>query len=214
MIVLADNDIFLKLVACNLWEEALEVLQVEHRDVRVLNSLQYQLRKSKGLRRQYSEEILARAQEQLAGLDVISETLDKEGQAVQQALLEIEGIDPGEALIFITAIRWPDARILSGDKRALRSLHESRAKLDSIYAGLRDRVVCLEWLLLKLIEKHEFEHIRGKVACLGSGIAKVDTVLRIAFGGGADAAENNAVGALRRYFEDISQTTGQLVRRL
>lgn len=45
-----------------------------------------------------------------------------ESNPVLEALLDIDGIDPGEALLLEYAVRNPNALIVSGDKRMIRAL--------------------------------------------------------------------------------------------
>jgi len=101
VICLADNDIIYKLAACDLLDNALAALSLARTDVYVLPTAKYKFRitqrsSAQGERR-YGAEVFVRIRDFLASV----RELNVPGLPEElQLLAGVDGIDPGEAVLF------------------------------------------------------------------------------------------------------------------
>src|SRR5208283_4355478 len=118
MQLLIDSDAFCKLGVSGLLEEAIESLGFKQAECRILPALPRMLKKGT-LHRKYGptlSEALILLASRFTFLTLPTETfLDK--------LVQINGIDSGEALIFAAAVEQ-QSHILTADKRALLALKD------------------------------------------------------------------------------------------
>ncbi len=106
-----DNDIILKLVACNLFSEAVRSLNLVESDLRVLSDAKYVFRNSRRIANKYPLEIRESAILIVERCQNIQPELSEELRDLQ-----IEGLDPGE-MILISATRQQESFYLTtGDK--------------------------------------------------------------------------------------------------
>jgi hypothetical protein len=196
-----DNDVILKLVACNLFWEAVGVLGLTSDDLRVRASTKYYFRKKpKNYPQAVREQAIAVVEQcQLIDDPPINEEL--------QILQQIEGIDPGEGVLIVATQPEPSFYLMTGDKRCLEAL-ATAPQLVGVRQRLEGRVVCLEQLILRLIETQEF----SKILTLVLPAREYDTALRAVFGSGERATRDNVLLGLREYIQDLrSKTEGLLV---
>jgi hypothetical protein len=191
MRLLIDSDAFSKLGAAGLLQEAAKVLGVPWSECHRLAALPYMLKKgrfAKKLGPSLCAELLPLAEQLLvvpAGPAELVETLTA-----------IPGIDPGEALLFAAAANSKDL-LLSGDKRALRSVKE----VPGLAERLKRRVVTLEAILLALCTKMGDDHLRSMVG----PVLSLDTVIRIAF------LDARPAEGLKSYFDAQAKEVAPLV---
>lgn len=196
-----DNDVILKLVACNLFWEAVGVLGLTSDDLRVRASTKYYFRKKPKIYPQAVREQAIAVVEQCQLID--DPPINEELQILQQ----IEGIDPGEGVLIVATQPEPSFYLMTGDKRCLEAL-ATAPQLVEVRQRLEGRVVCLEQLILRLIETQEF----SKILTLVLPAREYDTALRAVFGSGERATRDNVLLGLREYIQDLrSKTEGLLV---
>jgi len=196
-----DNDVILKLVACNLFWEAVGVLGLTSDDLRVRTTTKFYFRKKpKKYPQAVREQAIAVVEQcQLFDDPPINEAL--------QILQQIEGIDPGEAVLIIAAQTEPSFYLMTGDKRCLEAL-ATAPQLVEVRQRLKSRVVCLEQLILRLIETQDFD----KILTLVLPAREYDTALKAVFGSGEMAIRDTVMLALKGYIQDLrSKTEGLLV---
>lgn len=170
-------------------------------DLRVLSDAKYVFRKSRRVLQRYPQPILDSAVSIVEGCTPIRPEVSEELQTLQ-----IEGIDPGE-VILISATKYEEFFYLAtGDKRCLTAL-AADPHLDSIRQRLTGRVICLEQLILKLIDTQGFDLVLTKVL----PAREYDTALKTSFGSGEKATRENVLQALEGYVEDLRRTTGGLL---
>jgi hypothetical protein len=75
---------------------------------------------------------------------------------------------------------------------------------------LGGRVICLEQLILKLIEVKGFEFVRDRILPMVS----CDKSLQICFGVSSPVTEENVIAGLNSYINDIRQQTPNLLANL
>ncbi|WP_460207312.1 hypothetical protein [Scytonema sp. NUACC21] len=199
-----DNDIILKLVACSLFEEAVTCLGVAETDLRVLSDAKYVFRKSRRIAQKYPQAIRDSA---ILIVDRCTKIQPAPSEELQE--LEVEGIDPGERIL-ISATKYETSFYLTtGDKRCLTAL-AAATQLVEIRQRLIGRVVCLEQLILKLIDQKGFDEVLAKVL----PAREYDTALKAIFGSGEKATQESVLQALEGYIEDLRKRTEGLLANL
>lgn len=109
----------------------------------------------------------------------------------------VAGIDPGEAILFSAAANNENIYILTGDKRALRSL----AKLteSANVRQLHRKFICIEMLILKLLDQHGLDWVRNKIC----PFKDIDKAVIVILGSRCDADENSVREALAAYINEL-----------
>ncbi|XZN94361.1 MAG: hypothetical protein ACM65K_15815 [Microcoleus sp.] len=201
-ICFVDNDIILKLAACNLFEEALTSFNLTKADVRVLPSASFKFRKDNRLAKIYTMVGVERAIEIVKSCVSIEQSPNA---AEIEALTAIEGIDAGEAVLFATTDTANKFYILTGDKRCLKALASSSLK--DIKYRISGRVLCFEQIILRLIETCGFAEVKAKVV----PVRECDTALKVAFGSGEQSTVENTIFTLQKYIEELRDMTQELL---
>lgn len=196
---LADNDIIHKLAACDLLNDAFSALDIVRADIYVLPSAKYKLcvvgRRSRLGEQRYGREGFARIRDFLTSVREIDVAGSPE---VRQLFDGVDGIDPGEAVLFSAATTFDSYLLMTGDKASLRAL-ASTPICNGVAQRIRGHVVCLEQIVKHLIQSFGFPYVRDKIV-IGRGC---DAVLNIAFGSRYDATEPNVLAALDSYINEL-----------
>ncbi|BAZ13532.1 hypothetical protein NIES4071_53710 [Calothrix sp. NIES-4071] len=190
-----DNDIILKLVACNLFSEAVRSLNLVESDLRVLSDAKYVFRNSRRIAKKYPLEIRESAILIVERCQNIQPELSEELRDLQ-----IEGLDPGE-MILISATKHEESFYLTtGDKRCITALANStEPSLVAIKERLAGKLVCLEQLILKIINVEGFDVTLIKVL----PVREYDKALKAIFGSGQRCTQDNVLMALEAYINDL-----------
>ncbi|NER51926.1 MAG: hypothetical protein F6J92_35855 [Symploca sp. SIO1A3] len=195
-----DNDVILKLVACNLFWESINVLGLSPSDVRVRATTKYYFQKKP---KKYPQTVRDQAIAIIEKCQLIDDPpINEELQTLQQ----IEGIDPGEGVLIAATQTEASFYLVTGDKNCLRALANA-PELDKIRQRLKGRVVCLEQLILRLVETQAFDGILTKVL---PG-RQYDAALKAVFGSGEKATKENVLLALRGYVDNLRSETEELL---
>jgi hypothetical protein len=199
VICLTDNDIIHKLAACDLLDEVLASLNLARTDVYVLPTAKYKFRitprsAAQGEHR-YGAEIFIRIRDFLASVREINVPgLSEE----IQLLAGVDGVDPGEAVLFAATAQFDQYLLTTGDKNSLRAL-VSTPDCHLIAQRLCGHVICFEQIVKRVIQHCGFSYVQDKViparAC--------DTALRVAFGSGFDATEADVLAILDSYITEL-----------
>jgi hypothetical protein len=206
--LLADNDVLLCLAAFDLLEEACAWFGVGSADIEVLATASFRLRKpGRRLSQKYGEDAIARALAFAEQVGVVAKPSDTS----ELDLLTMTGaafqIDPGEATLFAaTAVHAPYVVLSTGDKRCLAGVAELPGA-DALRARLSRKVVCLEYVLLGLVDDHGFAYVRDKVwehrGCNGA--------VKQAFGWSDPCDEGTVREGLQSHIRNLdTQTAGML----
>ena len=176
MIVLADNDIILKLAQCDLLDVLPDILELEEGSKFFITfAAKYQLLPKnpvKALNKCGNEEALAR----LTGFLDTTQTLPAINDIALLAQLEdIDGIDGGEKFLFAAAVETKNSILITGDKRALKALLEHQDQLPTVFLVLQNSVVTFESAILLAMQKFGFAIVKQKL--LGS--PKPDGMLKL-----------------------------------
>lgn len=196
MIVLSDNDILHKLAVCDLFDEFLGYLQVPAKSICILYTCIFKLRKVL-----CSEPTaLERLERFCSAATVVVE--DKIDSDILDAIMGT-GADAGEAILAAQVAMTPGAYLITGDKRAIKSL--SMLRDSPLKASLAGRILCFEELILGMIHRNSFAVMEPK---LTAG-CHCDGVLRMAFGPGR--SESHAKSCLQSFSSDLRLTASYLL---
>ncbi|NJR70783.1 MAG: hypothetical protein HC771_20685 [Synechococcales cyanobacterium CRU_2_2] len=195
-----DNDIFLKLNVFHLFEEAIEVLGISQDEIRLLHSAKHVFRsKRKKKKRPYSEETwsiaieIAEKSTPLVRPDINDSEIIEELQQIDKFR---DQIDEGESILILAIRLCPSFLLLSGDKRCFKALPQLPP---SMYGRLCGRVICLEQVVLTLIDTLGFEVVRDRIYPASA----YDTAIKFCFGYSEPASEESTREALLSCIEEI-----------
>jgi hypothetical protein len=208
VIVLADNDILLKLARCDLFDEFLSVLDVTTAEVRILKTARFSIT-SNTHRRRVGDASFARLTTFLA---TISDIDTDPNPADIAALTEQtdKNIDAGEAVLFAVCPLVPDSVIVTGDKKSLAGLAAAGAEEATCAAlcrSLAGRVFCFEQVLARVLDRFGFDAVRQKLI---DG-RECDRGLALWLGSGLDATETAFRDGLTSYLNEARRTSGDLL---
>ena len=203
-----DNDVLAKLVACGLYDEAIEILNLNESDLRVLSSAQYYFMRSKKAKAKYPESIRSKVVEIAKSCQIINPSTTEALNEVEK-LQQYEGIDNGEALLIAATREEEYFWLITGDKRFLRTLASS-SDLHSIVSRLQGRVICLEQLIQQLIVKQGFD----KTLMNFVSAKKYDKSIQSIFGSGEKSTKDNVLSSLEYYIEDLRKDTKGMLKNI
>ena len=204
-----DNDIIHKLVAFQLFDEAIATLEIDRNSLQVLPTAKFffQRKQKKHLLGSLSDApdpVLNVVIELVSSCASIIADLDDTAAEELIQFQQVEGIHEGEAALIVATRSQTDFLLLSGDKNCMRGL---AAIPEPIYRRLCGRVICLEQIILKLIEVKGFVFVRDRVLPMAS----FDKSLQICFGLVNPATEENVIAGLNSYINDIQQQAPNLL---
>lgn len=210
MTVFPDNDVVLKLAACDLLDAFLAAMRVGLDEVRINSTARFQI--SRATSKQDRAAIYGDAGLERAARFVDSvEDVELEGRhASEFRMLQMhQDIDDGEATLVCATDSFRESRLVTGDKRFIRAL----AILDGageIRRRLEGRMLCLEQAVLICIHRLGFVEVRRRVVP-GMGC---DKALRSAFGSGERSEEAAVRSALRAYIHALRLESGSLLHEI
>lgn len=155
-----DNDIILKLGSLGFLDELEKIFVTNSSSIYILPTAFHYIKNNKKLRLKYSEESLQSIIKKIKTYQEIpNEYVDDERFL---SLADIEKIDAGERVLFALNPTEKDFLILTGDKRSLEQLgiHLSDNK---IIDDLNGKIVCLEFIITKLLKTKGFNIIKSKM---------------------------------------------------
>lgn len=208
MIVLADNDILLKLARCDLFDEFLAAFAVAVADIRVLKTARFSVT-SKKHRKRIGEVSFARLSAFLASVADIDTAPIPEAIAALTEQTD-KNIDAGEAALFAVCPLIPDSVIVTGDKQSLVGLSaaaESDLVCGTLCGSLAGRLYCFEQVLARILDRCGFDAVRQKLI---DG-RECDSGLAQWLGSGLDAAEPGFREGLTSFLNNARRTSGNLL---
>lgn len=214
LILLADNDIILKLAACDFLNEAITVLGASRETFRVLPTARYKIEKDKKLLPRYGIDGITRA---LSFVKTCTQVDDVDLHGRADELVKTTGIDVGEALLIASAAGHPHSVLATGDKRSLVQLCKDPTKHTYLRAALAGRVVCFEAILLTLIRQPWVGFARVRERVVGGLLTEQplehrDGAMRAAFSRGMESDASDVEDTLAGYLEHLRHQTGDLLR--
>jgi hypothetical protein len=204
MVYFLDNDVILKLTTYRMLDEALDGLEIDRSDIRVLESARFVFEKHKKAIEKYSSETRESAINFIKPRTKIAAQNNDE----YKLLIAQNGIDIGEATLITATIQESASFLVSGDKKCLNALVSK--DLDSIHKKMQGRVICLEQIICRSIEIQGFgwvlDRIIPNLAC--------DATLRAAFGSGSKSQYETVLGTLNSYIQDLQITSSGILSKL
>lgn len=209
-LVYIDNDILLKLCACDLFWSAINTLKFAKNNLRVLDSAQYVFRKVKddSKRSGKHKKSIAETYDSIdpmirkKAIDVVEclETVKANSSNPFIDLNNCPGLDQGEAILIEAAMTRRSFYFMSGDKKCFHSLGRHK-ELAVARERLSGRVICLEQVIRLLIEVEGFERVRDKVV----PVRECDQALKVIFGSGMLSEMENSLVALSNYLDKLKR---------
>jgi hypothetical protein len=206
MVYFLDNDVIRKLITYRMLDEALDCLEIDRSDIRVLESARFVFG-SKKMQKKYSEEILLSAIEFVKSCATISAQDNDEYRLLEKQAKN--DIDPGEATLIAATFKESTSLLATGDKRCLKALASIEC-LDFIHKELQGRVICLEQIIWKLIRMQGFDWVLERVVLN----LDCDSTLRAAFGSGSNSQQETVLQTLDIYIKDLQTTSSGLLSDL
>ncbi|MEN9863130.1 MAG: hypothetical protein RLZZ601_894 [Pseudomonadota bacterium] len=117
-------------------------------------------------------------------------------------LSDVVGIDGGEAIIFSAVAQHAEGYVLTGDKRALRAL--SKIPKTSNIEFLKNKFICVEMLLLMLVDKYGVNWVREHFC----PAREIDKTIMVILGSRCDANEESIREALGSYLRELYDECG------
>ena len=155
-----DNDILLKLGSADLLQNLNKIFNANNSSIFILSTAKHYISRNKKLEQKYSRETLVKILETLNSYSIIpDEYLD---QDVFLKLSNIPNIDSGEQVLYSLRPPANDFLILTGDKLSIKELY-SNSDIKGIAEELKNKIVCLEYLFLKLIDLEDFESFSNRI---------------------------------------------------
>jgi hypothetical protein len=181
------------------------VLRVSAADVRVLRSARFVFQRNRQVADRYSEQGRFRA----VAFVKSCQTIVEEGGDEFERLQATDGIDIGEARLLAATSELANFLLMTGDKRCLQVL-AAQTELAEVRERLQGRVLCLEQVILRLIQRSGFDWVKARVVPMMA----CDMALQACFGSGELATENNVVEALEGYITALRQSAPGLLADL
>jgi hypothetical protein len=201
-----DNDVIIKLTTCGLLSEALECLEIDRSNVRVLSSARFVFKRPK-MQKIHSKEVLASAIEFVESCTIIPSQDSNEYRLLEQQVKN--DIDVGEAILIAATAQEAAFLIVTGDKRCLKALAAAE-ELNLIQKRLQGHVICLEQIICKLIDERGFDWVLVKVL----PALDCDKALKTAFGSGSKSQCENVLQTLNSYVEELQNISGGILKNL
>lgn len=196
-----DNDVILKLAAYNLFWDAMKALGAKDEDIRVLPTAS-SFFCAKWLKEQYSDQTLQQATR-------IAQKCTKamhSNNAVYATLLNVNGIDSGEAILVAATLSETDFYLLTADKRFLKSISSSGLSL--ILNHLNNRIICLEQLIIQVINcEPDFDKVARRI---GQAV-ECEVSITIAFREGKQSDKTEVLQLLDQDVKILRSQTGNLL---
>jgi len=196
-----DNDIILKLAAYNLFWEATTKLNVKQENIRILPTAQKVFSSNSRISRQYTSQTIQRALQIVRGCTPIAQYSQEEFKS----LVSEEGIDAGEAMLVAATQLEKNSLLVTGDKRFIQALASSN--LVDVKQRLSKRIICLEQLLLNLLEVSEFDKICRRVV----SAENCDETITEMFNSGKQSKPSEVSSSLSQCVENLRCQTGDLL---
>lgn len=186
MIVLADNDLILKLAQCDLLSDLPQLLGIsQHHQVFITPSARYQLlpkKEAKALANAGNETTLNTLRGFLGNAHEIPAIGD---ETYLSKMEDLDGIDGGEQQLLAAMLELDQPFLATGDKRALTAVTTNQASLPELHAALQNRVLTFESAILLATVEFGFPNVKQRLL----GNPRPDGTLRLVLRDGMQEQE-------------------------
>lgn len=199
-----DNDIILKLSSANLLEKIETIFNSTSSSIYILPTAKSYISKSKRVLTKYRQTTIKEALKIISNYQTIPDSYVDQNKFIK--LSKIEGIDSGEQLLYSLTPSSEDFLILTGDKVSITALNESSV-ISSIQRYFKNKIVCLEQILINLIRSEGFIDIKNNIE--KSNFCGDDKTIKICFNQ-TDAVESDVTNCLDSYISDLKKQAPNL----
>jgi hypothetical protein len=189
-----DVDAATKLAHWGLLGEAPILLGTSLNECYTLTSLKYRARKSLN---SPDGKVFHSVDAAQAVIDAMEKMAPAPKVPLISQLQDIDGIDPGEAVLLSGVAAHAGSRILTGDKRALRSLAACDSAFREQFSG---RIVIVEQVVLAALDRFGLVWLRSRICAFRT----IDKAMVVAMGSRCDAGESAVREALNSYVNEIT----------
>lgn len=198
--LLIDTDNFVLLSAAGLLEKTAAVLGIGVKNLRRLDPVPHQLRKSRKFRT-YPETIRNLAIE--AAKTIASITEQPKDTDTFTLLAAVEDVDDGETLLFSLLAEEKSWLLTTGDKRCLRAIAKA-PELEPVRQVVAQRVICLETLIGLLIEAYGIEGI----AKAFTSVRDCNVTLSVLFSSGEATTAEHCLAGIESHLRNLESDIG------
>jgi len=149
LLLFLDNDIILKLGSLGFLEDLEKLFNTDASSIYILPTVKPYVLNNKNLRKKYPEQTLQKILSTIENYQVITDELIDDKR--YQYIANIEKIDSGERVLFAVNPIGIAFLVLTGDKNAIIQLC-NQSNIDQIKIDLTGKIVCLEYIVLKLLD--------------------------------------------------------------
>ena len=208
MILLADNDILIKLAACDLFGDFVAAYGVTPADIRILKFLRFSIRSPRH-RKRLGEAGYGRL---VAFVDAVADVPIEPDPDYLAALNNQtdKNIDAGEAALFAVCPLIVGSVIATGDKKSLAGLNLAAAADETcavVCRNLAGRILCFEQIVLRILDHSGFNTLRDRLV---EG-RECDRGLTFWLGSASDADEQKFREGLASYLRAARTASGTLL---
>ncbi len=193
---------FVLLAGAGLLETVANLLGFQLAELRRLDPLPHQLRKSHKFQEKYSKPVRDKA---LAWCDKVKSITERpENDDALQRLAAADRIDEGEALLFGLMAEQELYLLASGDKVAMRALAQG-ANLKDVRQAVSGRIICLEAVVGLLVKSVGTSKTATAFAPLRDG----NGTLRALFSQGEQTPQEACLAGIASYLNDLIKDVGR-----
>lgn len=197
--LLIDTDMLVLHAAAGTLPQVVRRLGYRMADARRLAAASHQIRKGRGFRDAFGTAVLERVLPDVEPIEVIAPVDDVTLLDQLNRLM-----DPGEALLFATAVVRPGSLLCTGAKRAIQAL-AAYGPADCV-AALQGTVVTLEAVLWCLLQQMGAGALQDAYR-----VAASHRTLRVMLSETAAGSDAACAASIRSYYRDIASTAGGLL---
>lgn len=207
MLLFPDNDIILKLGSLGYLGDLEKIFNTGASSIYILPTARPYILNNKNLRNKYSEQALRNILTALDNYKIIpDEYIDDKHY---RSLANIEKIDSGERVLFSVNPVGKEFLVLTGDKNAIIQL-SNQGNIDEIKIDLTGKIVCLEYMVLKLLDLYGINIIGQRMIEREFG---GDLTLKLVFQQ-TDLTIAKGRDGLLSYINDLDRQTNHLLLTL
>lgn len=207
MLLFLDNDILLKIGSLGLLGDLEKLFHTGSSSIYILPTAKAYILNNKKLREKYPSQVIKDILTIIENYQTIPDEFIDESH--YQTLAKINKIDSGERVLF--SINPPDKEflILTGDKNSIIQLN-NQSDIDEIRNALNEKLVCLEYMIIKFVENHSLELIIKRMHENKYG---GDKTLQIIFGQ-SDLTNEKVNSGLMSYYINLQKQSNNLLLSL
>jgi len=207
LLLFPDNDIILKLGSLGYLGDLEKIFNTGASSIYILPTARPYILNNKNLRNKYSEQALRNILTALDNYKIIpDEYIDDKHY---RSLANIEKIDSGERVLFSVNPVGKEFLVLTGDKNAIIQL-SNQGNIDEIKIDLTGKIVCLEYMVLKLLDLYGINIIGQRMIEREFG---GDLTLKLVFQQ-TDLTIAKGRDGLLSYINDLDRQTNHLLLTL